>query len=160
MNLKVYTDGGFSFINKVGSWAFVVLNMDMTMKIERAGVVDHTKQTSQVAEIMAIMQSLKFIKQSLCNSSDAAMSKIRIEVISDSQYCVNTMNEWMYGWANKDWQVDKQNLDLWKEMHDLKHEFKEVVLKWVKGHSGDLYNERVDELNQIALKTHLKENGL
>jgi len=156
MKMTVYTDGGFSSINKVGSWGFVVLNVDKTLCIERAGIVDHHRQTSQVAEIMAIKQSLTFIKETLCKSECDLVSKVNVTLISDSQYCVNTMNEWMYGWARKEWNVDKQNLDLWKSLHDLKHEFKNVDLQWVKGHSGDFYNERVDTLNQVALKTHIK----
>lgn len=156
MKMTVYTDGGFSSINKVGSWGFVVLNEDKTLCIERAGIVDHHRQTSQVAEIMAIKQSLAFIKETLCKGECDLVSKVNVTLISDSQYCVNTMNEWMYGWARKEWNVDKQNLDLWKSLHDLKHEFENVDLQWVKGHSGDFYNERVDTLNQVALKTHIK----
>lgn len=156
MNFKIYTDGGFSYIESVGSWAFVILDEEMNRGIEMAGVVDHHKQTSQVAEIMAILKAMEFVLERLCKNDISKSEELVLEIFSDSQYCVNTINQWMHGWAKKRWEVDKQNLDLWKRIHNLKSKFKVVAAKWVKGHSGIEYNERVDFLNQQALKEHLR----
>lgn len=155
MLFKIYTDGGFSFKNSIGSWAFVVLNDDATQRIERSGIVEHHKQTSQVAEIIAILNAMSFTFEQLCSSNSRISETVQLKIYSDSQYCVNTLNQWMHGWARKNWHVGKENLDLWKPMYDLKSKFHKVEAIWVKGHSGVEFNELVDKLNQKALKEHL-----
>ena len=50
-------------------------------------------------------------------------------------------------WKLNNWKTktnkDVKNLDLWKELDDL-HGFHSVQWTWVKGHSGDKYNDEVD----------------
>lgn len=152
MNFKVYTDGGFSSKGeKQGSWAFIILNETETLRIERYGLVEHHKQTSQIAEMMSVIKALTFIYSDICNDDPNKLAKVSIDLVTDSQYCKGGTNEWMHNWAAQDWQCDKANLDLWKLIYELKHEFKRLTLHWVKGHSGHPLNERVDRLNQIAL---------
>ena len=70
-------------------------------------------------------------------------------VYSDSAYCVNTFNEWMFSWARKGWiKSDKKpalNPDLWEILLDLtmKHT---LHYHWVKGHAENPYNNRCDEM--------------
>jgi ribonuclease HI len=156
INFVGYTDGGFSSIHSVGSWAYVLYSKDNGSKmIEQCGIVNNEKQTSQVAEITAIFELIKMVNTQLCLNKLVNTKKINLEIYSDSMYCVNTINDWMYRWVDKDWQVDKQNLDLWKQIHNLKSNFNSIKMHWVKGHNGDPLNERVDYLNQVALKEHI-----
>ena len=95
----------------------------------------------------------------------AALESLRepCEVIlhTDSQYVRQGILEWMAGWIRRGWKTaggaPVKNRDLWERLHQAaaRHQ---VDWRWVKGHSGDPGNERVDQLarNQ-ALK--FKENA-
>lgn len=154
MQLTIYTDGGFSYNHDVGSWAFIAQDTNATLTVERYAVVEHHKQTSQVAEIMAIYKALLFVWEELCQKKVQLMGKIQLTIVSDSQYCCNTLKSWIHNWANQNWQVDKQNLDLWKEIYKLRMMLKSIDMKWVKGHAGHTMNERVDRLTQIPLSRY------
>jgi ribonuclease HI len=88
-------------------------------------------------ELIAVIQALNYISR---NSSIS-----EVELITDSQYVVNTMTQ---GWQMK------KNIDLWRILLDLIKLFREVKWTWVKGHSSNLYNTRCDELAVAAYKTY------
>ena len=71
-------------------------------------------------------------------------------IYSDSSYCVNTLNEWIYGWARKGWlkanRQPPENLDLIKEFYNLFQQGYKMDLRKVKGHAGETGNELADEL--------------
>ncbi len=71
-------------------------------------------------------------------------------VYSDSAYCVNTLNEWMFGWARKGWiKSDKkvpENLDLIQAYYDWYKQGYRIDLRKVKGHAGNEWNELADQL--------------
>lgn len=71
-------------------------------------------------------------------------------VYSDSAYCVNTFNEWMFNWARKGWiKSDKQrpeNLDLIQTYYDWYKEGYRIDLRKIKGHAGHEWNELADQL--------------
>jgi ribonuclease HI len=60
---------------------------------------------------------------------------------------VNGMTDWIVQWEKKKWQVDVQNLDLFREIHTMLAERSgEVRFEWVKAHAGDAANEAADAL--------------
>ena len=63
-----------------------------------------------------------------------------VTVRTDSQYLVKTMT---LGWKRR------ENLDLWK-MLDNEVGQRKVRWEWVRGHSGNTFNERADELARSA----------
>ena len=71
-------------------------------------------------------------------------------VYSDSAYCVNTLNEWMFSWAKKGWiKSDKkvpENLDLIQAYYDWYKLGYRIDLRKVKGHAGNEWNELADQL--------------
>lgn len=150
MKIQIYTDGGFQFasgtIPPQGSYGYVILVNDMV--IEGSGLVDWHKQTTQVAEMYAIFKALEFFVVNDFPSKDFSLY-----IHSDSKYCVNTLNEWYAKWSCNGSVIPKgkENVDLWSKIWDLKKQFFFVKMIWVKGHDGDKWNERVDDLNQIAL---------
>ena len=71
-------------------------------------------------------------------------------VYSDSNYCVQTFNDWMFKWANNGWiKSDKkvpENLDLIQTYYDWYQKGYRIDLRKVKGHSGQKWNEIADGL--------------
>ena len=71
-------------------------------------------------------------------------------VYSDSAYCVNTFNQWMYGWARNGWlksdNKPPENLDLIQAYYNLIQEGKRIQLRKCKGHQGIIGNELADKL--------------
>ena len=152
MNIKIYTDGGFRFKNgdipAQGSYGWVILFDGEDRFIGGNGLVDWHKQTTQIAEMYAIYKALEFIID-----NKLPTHKLDVTVISDSQYCVNTLNEWYKKWSKNGKIIPegKVNVDLWSKIWDMKNQFKSFRMQWVRGHNGDKWNEYVDWLNQKAL---------
>jgi len=65
------------------------------------------------------------------------------------------MEGWMVSWKKKGWRrANKkrpENSDLWKRLAPL-CETHQVEFRWVKGHAGNLENERCDQLAMAALR--------
>jgi len=79
---------------------------------------------------------------------------VRGHIYTDSQYVRQGVLEWLSQWKRRGWKTaDKKpvkNQDLWQELDALtqKHQ---LEWHWVKGHSGNVGNERVDELANRAI---------
>ena len=67
-----------------------------------------------------------------------------VELTSDSEYVVKGITQWLPGWKRRGWKEVK-NRDLWERL-DAARTPREVTWRWVRGHSGDPHNERVDRL--------------
>jgi ribonuclease HI len=72
-------------------------------------------------------------------------------IYSDSNYCVQTFNEWIFNWQRNGWikASDKkppENLDILKDYMYLYDLGFRVNLKKVKGHAGNKWNELADKL--------------
>lgn len=77
-------------------------------------------------------------------------------VYSDSAYCVNTFNTWMFSWAKNNWiKSDKktpENLELIQAYYDLYQKGYRIDLRKVKGHAGNKFNELADDLATGKIK--------
>lgn len=89
-------------------------------------------------------------------------------IYSDSAYCVNMLNNWIYTWANNDWKNSKkqqvENTDLVKQLYKyLNTEFFPCQVVKVNGHCGVIANELADALatkNKAKYIRILKENEI
>ena len=91
---------------------------------------------------------------------EALKERCRITLYSDSEYLVKAMSEgWAQRWRENGWKRNKRdralNPDLWKRLLYL-CERHDVEFRWVPGHSGNVENERCDQLAmQAALGSEL-----
>ena len=71
-------------------------------------------------------------------------------VYSDSAYSVNTLNDWMFKWANRKWlksdNKTPENLDIIKKYYELYQQGYRIDLRKVAGHSGNYWNEVADQM--------------
>ena len=85
-----------------------------------------------------------------------------VRFISDSQYLVKGMTEWVRGWKARGWKRKGgpiENLELWKEL-DQAAATHEVRWLWVRGHAGHARNEYVNDLAVRAAKKLDDSGGL
>lgn len=140
-NVEIYTDGACSGNPGVGGWASVLLYEQH--KKELYG--NDKETTNNRMELTAVIEALKALKRP-CN----------VTLYSDSKYVIDSINkDWVYKWEANNWiKSDRKpalNTDLWKELLTLL-EVHRVKFVWVKGHNGNEYNERCDELAVKAIK--------
>lgn len=136
--LKIYCDGACSGNPGPGGWAFVIPELN----VEQSGYEPDT--TNNRMEIFAVIQSLKFIYHKCPQYMDDG-----VEIITDSQYVVNTMTS---GWKKN------KNQDLWSSLEYYLWYFLYVNWTWVKGHADNKYNQRCDELAVEAYRTQKVES--
>lgn len=139
--IEIYTDGGCSVHSgKVGCWAYAVVLNDELLG-EDYGVVENT--TNGKMEVLAMKNALNHALEH-CE----LIADVEITIKSDSQYCVNSYNDWAFGWEKRGWKKSNnkaiEHVEDWKQMHSLRHS--RVKVEWVRGHDGNKWNEYVDKL--------------
>ena len=146
--IYIYTDGACSGNPGPGGYAALIIYGDLEEKI--SGYDPET--TNNRMEMMAVIKALNSIKGRI--NEDTI-----VKIISDSEYVVKGLQEWLPGWKKRGWKTaDRKavkNQDLWKELDSLVSEFRIELIK-VKGHSGDVYNERVDSLARKEIENNYK----
>lgn len=73
-----------------------------------------------------------------------------VEVYCDSTYVVNCFRDrWWEGWIRRNWKTADgkavSNRDLWMRIIE-QVQLRPVVFHWVRGHSGDRWNDEADRL--------------
>ena len=132
--LKIYCDGACSGNPGPGGWAFVIPELN----VEQSGYEPDT--TNNRMEITAVLEALKYVYNNYHEYLDH-----NVEIITDSQYVINTMV--------KGWQKNK-NTDLWGYLeYYLWYFLGSFKWTWVKGHASNEYNNRCDELAVAEYKT-------
>lgn len=89
-------------------------------------------------------------------------------IYSDSAYCVNMINSWIWTWAKNNWKNSKkvivENYDLVKELYSyLNKDFFNCQVKKCNGHAGIIENELADALatyNLSKFKKIIKDNNI
>lgn len=132
--IKIWTDGSCLGNPGPGGWAFIVTDGKNTA--ERNGGECDT--TNNRMELMAVISALK-----------ATRKHNEVEIHTDSQYVKNGMQSWLKNWKARGWRTaDKKpvkNQDLWMQLDELASNVK-IHWIWVRGHDGEEFNERCDEL--------------
>jgi ribonuclease HI len=140
--ITIYTDGACSGNPGPGGWGAVLFYGDRMKEISGG----EENSTNQRMELTAVVEALRALK----------VSGWDVIVYSDSAYIVNAFREdWIGRWQKNGWKNSKKedvaNQDLWKTLLALMSKNR-VRIEKVKGHSGDQWNERCDELARTAIK--------
>jgi len=132
--ILIYTDGSSRGNPGPGGWGAIVLKGHNV--VELAG--RDNKTTNNRMELLAAISAL---------SETGTEHAIRL--FTDSEYLINGITKWVFGWSSKGWKTaaggDVLNKDLWEKLMKLTKDRK-IEWKKVKGHAGHSANERVDTL--------------
>jgi ribonuclease HI len=94
--------------------------------------------TNNRMELMAAISALEALKK-----------PVSIVIHADSKYVIQGATEWIEGWRRRGWKTgdkkDVANRELWERL-DAAQKRHEVEWKWVRGHAGNVENERVDRI--------------
>ena len=140
--ITICTDGSCWPNPGPGGWAFCVFQ-DAREIDTRQG--SERRTTNNRMEITAVLEALRWLE---ANRPPSA-----VEILSDSQYVVNGVTKWRFGWRKRGWRKGKngslQNADLWQAIDPLAERLS-FELRWTRGHSGHAGNERADQLAEQA----------
>lgn len=145
--VTIYTDGACLKNPGPGGYGAVLIYEAREKEISR-GFPDTTNNRM---ELMAVISALKELK-----------CPCRVKIYTDSQYIAKAVNQkWLDKWQRNGWKTsgrnDVKNKDLWQEMIRLLNRHT-LEFNWVKGHNGDHYNERCDQLARNAAREAAKSS--
>jgi len=142
------TDGACSGNPGPGGWGGLLRFEDGS--VEEFGGFE-AKTTNNRMELKAALEILKKLKE--------LNRKPNLNIRTDSKYLIDGFQEWIKGWKKKGWKTaggkTVLNQDLWKALDDSR--LSDVSFEYVKAHSGDPDNERVDDIavcysKRVAIK--------
>lgn len=132
--VEIYADGACKGNPGPGGWG-AWLQYDGKEK-SLSGGEQHT--TNNRMELTAVIRALEALKWP-CD----------VKIYTDSVYVQKGISEWIIGWKARNWRTSDKKLvkndDLWKELDVLASQHK-IEWIWVKGHAGNVGNERADAL--------------
>jgi ribonuclease HI len=138
----VYTDGGADPNPGTGGWAAVIIDNFTGQSQELSGGEQNT--TNNRMELTAAISALESLP-----------SQSFVTLLTDSEYLRRGITEWLTGWRARGWTRSGeaiQNVDLWQRLAQAEAEHR-VSWDWVKGHTGNPFNERADQLATLAIRT-------
>jgi len=134
--VEIYTDGACKGNPGPGGWG--VLLLSGTTEKELFGGESAT--TNNRMEPTAVIEALAALKK-----------PCRVTLYLDSEYVRKGITEWLVGWKARGWRTAAKqpvkNQDLWQRLDALlAQSAHQIDWRWVKGHAGNLGNERADAL--------------
>lgn len=149
MHYEIWTDGSCLDNNPKGGpggFAFVALYGDLQYEYARG----YHKTTNNRMEIMAVLEAL-----------DQLQEPTVVKIYTDSQYTIDAITKWVYGWLRNDWKTrnddDVKNKDLFQKLYALVRFHKVEFIK-VKAHIGVPLNERCDVLAKAAARAPTEDD--
>lgn len=130
--VSIFTDASYFFHSKVGGWAAIIYFQYKTVEIfggETSGDINRM-------ELLAIVKALSTLPP-----NTTAI------VYTDSQYVLRGKSQF---------KKLSPNDDLWKQLDELRARHN-VSIRWVKAHSGNQINDRVDSLARKATIAQIKK---
>ena len=152
--IEAATDGACSGNPGPGGWGGLII-FDDKSELEIGGSEKNT--TNNRMELTAAIKTLEKLK--------TYKLKENFKLRTDSKYVIDGYTKWITNWKRNGWKTSSgksvQNLDLWQKIDQLR--INGLVMEYVKGHSGDKQNDRVDRIatnysKGISLESKLKKS--
>ncbi len=132
--VRIYSDGACSGNPGPGGWAAILFYGQHKKEISGGEALT----TNNRMELTAAIRGLQQLKESC-----------QVDFHTDSEYLRRGITEWLPKWEKNNWRrADKEpvkNQDLWRALDEAASPH-QVRWHWVRGHSGNDWNERCDEL--------------
>ena len=139
--VTIFTDGSCLSNPGPGGWAAVLRWRDN----EREIVGHEADTTNNRMELKAVIMGLNAVTRAM-----------PIALHTDSRYVMNGVQDWMPRWKANGWKTASKkpvaNQDLWEQL-DQAVQRHDITWHWVKGHAGNEFNERCDQLARSAAES-------
>ncbi|MEO1219408.1 MAG: ribonuclease HI [Bacteroidota bacterium] len=136
--IKIYTDGASRGNPGPGAYAAIITYGDHQQALSKG----FRRTTNNRMELLGVIVALETLGK----------DKQLVQVYSDSKYVVDAVQKgWLQAWVYSQFK-GKKNVDLWQRFWAL-YQRHQIVLHWVKGHAGDPYNEKCDQLASACIQT-------
>lgn len=143
-HVTIYTDGGSKPNPGPGGWAALLLFGEAQQELSGGD----PRTTNNKMELTAAIEALEALTQPCI-----------VTLYTDSEYLQKGITQWMKNWVKNGWMTASRkpvkNQDLWRRLHAAIQQH-DITWKWVKGHAGHEYNERVDQLATLARKRYAR----
>ena len=145
--IQIYTDGSCSGNPGPGGSAFLVVKQG---EIVYNRLFSFKSTTNNFCELFAVLEAIRYAIDN---------NIIECQILSDSKYVVNGINEWMLKWIDNNWKGSSgheiKNVDIWKNVSllwGISKSLTNISIHYVKGHSTDEFNKIVDKMAKEATK--------
>jgi ribonuclease HI len=136
--VEIWTDGGCKPNPGPGGWAAILCFRGTERELTGADPAT----TNNRMELTAAAAAL-----------EALTRPCSVVLHTDSEYVRNGVTRWSTGWVRRNWRNAAgdpvANMDLWRRLLDAAARHR-VDWRWVRGHAGDVMNERADVLATAA----------
>lgn len=137
-HVEINTDGACLGNPGPGGWG-ALLRYGSTERELAGGEPDTTNNRMELMAAIAALETLS--------------SPCTVTLHTDSQYVQKGIGEWLPNWIRRGWKTAAgepvKNRDLWERLVAASSRHT-VQWRWVKGHAGNVDNERVDKLARLA----------
>lgn len=143
--ITVFTDGSADINAKASGYGYVILNSAGQVIEEGSGPLELPNNT--YAEIKAVLRGIE---------AAAKYEPTEVTVYTDYKTIPSVLKNDIKVWQKHGWKTSKGKdvkfADLWMLLQELSNSRK-VDIRWIKGHSGNKYNNRCDYLAWEAMIT-------
>lgn len=137
-HVEINTDGACLGNPGPGGWG-ALLRYGSTERELAGGEIDTTNNRMELMAAIAALEALS--------------SPCLVTLHTDSQYVQKGIGEWLPNWVRRGWKTaggdPVKNKDLWERLLAASTPHT-VKWRWVRGHAGNVDNERVDKLARAA----------
>lgn len=141
--LEVYTDGACRGNPGPGGWGVLIMEAGRE-RVLKGAEADTTNNRMELTAAIVALRELP--------------AGSRPTLYTDSEYVMKGIQEWLPAWKARGWKTAAKkpvkNQDLWQALDEANARHR-VDWRWVRGHTGNPGNERVDRLANEAIDSLL-----